>query len=330
VIDSVHIYRYTLRSGGALNALSTRHDHHGALIRVGEAEGCHGYGCIHPWPELGDQDLDETLHLLAKGERTALSARALACASMDREARSEGRNLFDGLTVPRSHATLMMNDADFKTAVEAGFEIVKVKVGRDLPAEIEFIRAQSARCPKVKWRLDFNGSQGRESVEKFLLELSEDVRGKIDFIEDAYLLNDSSESSELGSYDIPMAVDRDVENANASIGGNFGVAIVKPAVNEMMPILKRAHDERRRVVFTSYMDHPLGQCFAAWEAASAMKAYPDLVDTCGLVTHGLFEPNTFTERLGKPEPEFHPPEGTGLGFDDLLNNLPWAPLCPFK
>lgn len=323
--DSIHIHRYTLRSAWALNSLSTRHEHHGALIRVGQGDYGDdvGYGCIHPWPVLGDRDLDETLHLLAKGERTALAARALACASIDREARTEGYHLFEGLTVPRSHATLMMNAAEFKTAVDVGFKIVKVKVGRDLPAEIEFIRAQSARFPEMRWRLDFNGSQGRESVEEFLLKLGESVRDKLDYIEDAYCISSSSsESGELEYYDIPMAVDRDVENTR----GNFGVAIVKPAVNEMLPILKRAHEDHQRVVFTSYMDHPLGQCFAAWEAASAMKLYPDLVDTCGLVTHGLFEPNAFTKRLGKIEPEFHPAAGTGLGFNDLLRDLPWKKL----
>jgi len=321
VIDSIHIHRYTLRSAGALNALSTRDEHHGALIRIGN-DGGYGYGCIHPWPELGDCDLDKTLDLLAQGEQTALSAKALACASGDRDARSEGRSLFDGLDVPHSHATLMMNAADFQTAVESGFKIFKVKAGRNFPAEIEFIREQSARFPELLWRLDFNGTQNPESVEEFLSNLGEEIRDRIDFIEDAYLLNTSPWVNALGPYDTPMAVDREIEDAE----GAFGVAIIKPAVNEMALILKCAQDENKRVVFTSYMDHPLGQCFAAWEAASAMKMYPDLVDTCGLVTHGLFESNDFTERIGKPEPEFHPPAGTGLGFDDLLGDLPWEKL----
>ena len=286
-----------------------------------------GYGCIHPWPELGDRDLDETLRLLTQEEQTPLSARALACALVDQKARSEMRSLFEGLTVPRSHATLMMDATDFQTAVERGFEIVKVKVGRDCPAEIDFIRAQSARFPELQWRLDFNGSQSLDSVEIFLRDLGEDVRDKIDFIEDAYLPNTSpwvNGLGPMGPYGTPMAVDREIEDV--SIESGFGVAIIKPAVNDVMLILKMAQDEHKRVVFTSYMDHPLGQCFAAWEAASAMKAYPDLVDTCGLVTHGLFEPNAFTERLGKPEPEFYPPAGTGLGFDDLLGDLPWTKL----
>ena len=45
--------------------------------------------------------------------------------------------------------------------------------------------------------------------------------------------------------------------------------------------------------------------------------------TCGLQTHGLFEMDAFTARLGPVKPGFKPPGGSGLGFDDLLEDLPW-------
>ena len=44
---------------------------------------------------------------------------------------------------------------------------------------------------------------------------------------------------------------------------------------------------RQRVVLTSYMDHPLGQTFAAWEAARLGLQFPGLVGVCGLQTHHL-------------------------------------------
>ena len=321
--ESISIHRYSLHSRAALNTKSDRHTHHGALIRVGD--GDYGYGCIHPWPELGDLNLENTINLLTEGKHTALSRRALLCAHSDAEARREKRNLFEGLTIPQSHATLMMDEADFQTAVEAGFKMAKVKVGRDFDSEIEFIRAQSSRFQSLEWRLDFNGSQSLESVKDFLHALGEETRDKIDFIEDAYLLNSSPWVNALGPYDIPMAVDREVTDAC----GGFGVAVIKPALNTPAPILERAVDESKRVVFTSYMDHPLGQCFAAWQAALANQSNqsnPEIISTCGLVTHGLFEPDPFTEALGEPGPEFHPATGTGLGFDELLKSLKWTPL----
>ena len=231
-------------------------------------------------------------------------------------------SLFDGLTVPRSHATLMMDEAGFQAAVEAGFTAVKVKVGRNPALEAEFIRGQARRFPELLWRLDFNGVLDAAAVESLLAALGEQVRDKIDFLEDAFLPNITPWINALGPYDIPMAVDREVEDAC----GGYGVAVIKPAVNELEPILERVADEGKRVVITSYMDHPVGQSFAAWEAAKAYQSFPDVVDTCGLITHGLFEPDEFTVALGEPGPDFNPSCGTGLGFDELLESLPWKPL----
>jgi len=319
--NKLSIHQYVMRSRGSLNAKSVRCVHRGALVRVDHEEGV-GYGCIHPWPELGDEDLDQILTMLAVGEHTALSTRALQCAQADAAARRRGVSLFDGLTVPRSHATLMMDEAGFQAAVEAGFTAVKVKVGRNPALEAEFIRGQARRFPELMWRLDFNGVLDAVAVESLLADLGEQVRDKIDFLEDAFLPNITPWINALGPYDIPMAVDREVEDAC----GGYGVAVIKPAVNELEPILERASDEGKRVVITSYMDHPVGQSFAAWEAAKAYQSFPDVVDTCGLITHGLFEPDEFTVALGEPGPDFNPSCGTGLGFDELLESLPWKPL----
>jgi O-succinylbenzoate synthase len=74
------------------------------------------------------------------------------------------------------------------------------------------------------------------------------------------------------------------------------------------------------------MDHPVGQAFAAWEAARLELQFPGLVGICGLQTHHLFESNEFAEALGPWSPEFKAPDGIGLGFDDLLAAQPWTRL----
>ena len=317
----IHIHRYTICSLALFNARSERREHQGALIRLRHG-GVDGYGCIHPWPELGDENLEQTLASLSSGITTRLSARSLECAKADAVARRDGASLFEGLAIPRSHATLMMNADDLATAVGAGFDTVKVKVGRDVASESRFIGEQSGRYPELRWRLDFNGVLEAADVESFVAGLSKDIRARIDFLEDAYRIGVTPGVKAKGACGIPMAVDREVEAA----AGDFAYAVIKPAVNHPGPILERARKEGKRVVLTSYMDHPLGQCFAAWEAAKALHGYPEVVDTCGLVTHGLFEPDAFTEALGEPRPDFCPPAGSGLGFDDLLKSLPWEPL----
>jgi O-succinylbenzoate synthase len=49
-----------------------------------------------------------------------------------------------------------------------------------------------------------------------------------------------------------------------------------------------------------------------------------MVAACGVQTHHLFEPDAFSELLGPWSPVFQPPPGHGLGFDDLLDALPWT------
>ncbi|MFN4944323.1 MAG: hypothetical protein ACK5G9_11085, partial [Akkermansiaceae bacterium] len=78
----IWISPYRLRSAGFLNSISSRREFEGVLIKVGE-----GYGCIHPWPELGDPPLEKCLDDL-KGRRVwPIVKRALRCAEYDNVAR---------------------------------------------------------------------------------------------------------------------------------------------------------------------------------------------------------------------------------------------------
>jgi O-succinylbenzoate synthase len=78
----------------------------------------------------------------------------------------------------------------------------------------------------------------------------------------------------------------------------------------------------REIVVTSYMDHAIGQMFAAQFAAAH-----GVTNVCGLFTHVLYEPDPFFERVRAEGPRLLAPEGTGIGFDDLLESLPWKTLA---
>ena len=61
----IWISRYELTARVNLNARARSIVRRGALLCVGS-----GFADLHPWPELGDQDLDQQLSGLARGQRT--------------------------------------------------------------------------------------------------------------------------------------------------------------------------------------------------------------------------------------------------------------------
>lgn len=312
------ISRYRLKARGFLNSISNRREFEGVLIQI---DG--GFGCIHPWPELGDPPLEKCLADLAGARRWPIVRRAIRCAEYDRAARVFDHSLFEEMEVPDSHASLSLARAEgVANAVEAGFTTIKLKAGRNPAQETKFLDEMAAEYPALKWRLDFNESLEPGDAAGFLLALSEKTRAAIDFVEDPCPYSDTAWRDLHRQTKVNLAVDREA----APLSAAAQVMVIKPAIDEPFLLAEAAIQNRQRVVMTSYMDHPVGQTFAAWEAARLGLQFPGLVGTCGLQTHHLFEPDEFTEMLGPWLPVFQPPAGTGLGFDDLLDALPWTRL----
>ncbi|MBR7109642.1 MAG: hypothetical protein IKC90_06350, partial [Akkermansia sp.] len=101
----MHYTPYTLYPVGALSARAAAQPREGVLLRGDNG----GYACLQSWPELGDSPLEYELDALREGSPLKLGARALKCIELDGAARAQGVSLFDGLTVPRSHATLTVS-----------------------------------------------------------------------------------------------------------------------------------------------------------------------------------------------------------------------------
>jgi O-succinylbenzoate synthase len=167
---TIHFWRYALRSVSRLNAVSGRTKHPGALIRV---DG--GYGCIHPWPELGDLPLEEQLVALASGMSTGLIRQALRCAAADATARREGRSLFQG-SVPESH-WLVMSDA----VPPPGFRKVKLKVGPEMADGVGSVQKWVEDGFRV--RLDANEAFTFSEVRQFWQDLGS-AREQVEWFED--------------------------------------------------------------------------------------------------------------------------------------------------
>ena len=145
---------------------------------------------------------------------------------------------------------------------------------------------------------------------------------QIDFVEDPIPWDPGAWNRLREAHGIPLAADRDLETR----ADEADWLVVKPAVINSVVPGEIAHAKGLRLVFTSYLDHAVGQLYAAWRAAECAPIFGPQLGACGLLTHGCFEPDPFFEQLECEGSRLVPPHGTGLGFDDLLEALPWKPL----
>ena len=314
-LGDIWVWHYTLQSKAVLNARFESLEHRGALIR--DFGG--GVGCIHPWTSLGDASLEDQLASLASGHPLPLAEQALVCAEFDGLARRDGVNLFDKLTVPipKSHWTASPAH-DPASVVGEGFGAVKIKCGPDMTVNRSEIERWQTAGPDLRLRLDFNETGTVDALTGFWGDLAEPDRGAIEFIEDPVPW-DKATWQELRKAGIPLAADRDALGR----ADEADWLVVKPGAENPVRAGEKAYETGSRLVFTSYMDHAIGQVYAAFRAGEWAGVFPEQVSECGLLTHELFEPDPFFERLCREGPQLLPPTGTGLGFDDLLESLPW-------
>lgn len=325
-MSKIFYWPYQLRSKGALNSRRGATTHHGCLIRIEE-----GVGCIHPWTELGDRPLSDQLEMLRSGQETDLIRSATECARLDGEARSEGRSLFDlaGSPMPQPRNHWLVSAEDDPAAVwSEGFRKVKFKVGpylENVSLEIDRWRREGFRA-----RLDANESVPFRDWVIWWMDLPSGIRDAIDWVEDPCPWG-RWRWKFLQSIGMPVAADRDVGERLFS----SEIAVYKPATDGSDPhensldtrlvdwALRREH---RRFSVTSYMDHAVGQMWAAYAAGCFEEVLGERLDHCGLLTHLRFEKDSFFEQVHYEDTRIVPQKGTGLGFDDLLEKLPWKRL----
>lgn len=314
--------RYELRPIRSLSAAAAPGPRAGALIRVEHPEGP-GYADLHPWPELGDAPLEEQLRSLLTSRPLALAERALAISETDARARAEGRSLFEGLEVPESHFLCSdihsLSPSFLEGLARQGFTRVKVKAGRDTRAEGRALRelARASSGP-VLFRLDFNAKAGREELLGFVSEAGPAI-DRVDFLEDPLPWDPEAWLELKRLTGARLALDR---AAPFGISPNPAVdlLVIKPAAQDPRAVPREACGVPR--VYTSYLDHPVGQAAAAFEAAAAV-ARGETVEACGLLSHVVYEPSTFSGTLCAEGPRFRAAEGAGLGFAELLPSLKW-------
>jgi O-succinylbenzoate synthase len=370
-VSAVRIWasRYTLQPRASLSAKARGGLREGALIRV-ETLNSEGFADLHPWTELGDLSLDHQLESLAAvplqgaDAATPLVKRALAIAELDGEARQKRTSCFQGLTLPRNHylaTDLLALDAGRLADIQSdGFRAVKVKIGRDLEAELAQLKRLVLAGPGLSWRFDFNGTLTPARFEDFALALGREssLARAIEFIEDPVAWAPQVWAELQAKTALPLALDRGGEallGAHEEQGprdDSLALAarwlIIKPAVQDPKRMAAIARRFGWRIAVTSYLDHPLGQVAASLEAArflggsdrasetstdhvahndgnsATATATATALGTCGLASHFAYEKNEFSEVLEVRESVLLPPPGTGLGFDELLGARDWT------
>ena len=297
----------------------------GALLRFEFSEGV-GYADCHPWTEFGDLSLGDQLKNLSAGILTDLTKCSLSCAKIDRDGRNAKRNCLSDLEIPRSHFLVTslssLSEDRLNDLWSDGFRELKLKVGRDPIKEADQINNLFQSSKLFQLRLDFNGLTTIDQTRAFISKLDAKISSQIEFIEDP-IDGEAGEWFELQD-ELGHTLARDLMNVPNSEAHYF-VRIAKPAVQDVLQLV-REEPQSVELVVTSYMDHPIGQAHAAFAAAMLHKKIPDRTLLPGLLHHHVYEPNSFSELLTHRSPVFKPIDGTGFGFDQLLEGQTWKAL----
>lgn len=280
-----------------LNGTGSFFDRKGALLQITFPDGSIGYADCHPWPELGDLPLERQLERLRSHRMTPLTACSLNFARLDAKARARGKNVFEGKIIPKSH--WLMKDE----SVPEGFSHIKVK---DPGLLLSILPSLD---PTIKVRFDCNNRFTLKECCEFLEKIQPWAK-QFDFIEDPIPFDRDKWDKMETKYEITLACDRDSEQYS------HPTAVLKPAVQN-----PTALSEHKRVIVTSYLDHPLGQLAAAYTALMINSE-----EICGLLSHHVYQPNPWSEQLAIHDQRLVPPEGTGFGFNDLLVQQNWTEL----
>ena len=320
-----------------LTERQSRKNHYGILLKVLFLKGEIGYTSLHPLFSFGEGRLSDYFSLLKDcnkldvlmktktlGKKTPyrggavcsfkIQARylnlSLQSAWLDAQARVQGHSLLFGYSPIESYKFI---SNIHEALVYKSYCTFKIKMGENLELETkqlkEFIKNFSTN---FRWRLDFNGriSQSQwiqwEKKNFYLLPY-------VDYIEDPF-----SPFSMVPSR-FPLA-------------GDWGLAyfcpirVIKASRHCLTSVYEDLAGSRyHRVIFTHSLAHPLEARLSWVKANHFYKVHPRKKETCGLdYPFDFFEKNDFSCFYSPSQ--FYSSAGTGLGFDELLEQQKWKSL----
>ncbi|OQW51916.1 MAG: hypothetical protein A4S09_09630 [Proteobacteria bacterium SG_bin7] len=290
----------------------------GALLRFEFKDIGFGYADLFPWPEFRDEDLKTQINNLRLGRLSPLLERSVAFAKEDAIARSEKRSLFYGLVskIARSHYLFMSPEIEMEELekiVGDGFNTIKIKLENGVHWINKLKNHQLSKNLKI--RLDFNNKLTENEYIKFLEQLDSSARNLIEFVEDPTPFENSSWIKFNNA--IPLALDCGSDkNFSEFEHLGFKYLILKPARQSLETI--NLPDGIKPVIM-GYLDHPVGQSFAALSSARWRGEKLE----AGICYHTCYRTNAYSERLKIKNAALVPDDGIGIGFGELLEKEKW-------
>lgn len=303
----------------SLNRKTSSASREGVLLKIEFSSELLGYCDLHPHPELGDVLLKDQLERLKNQTPTLQTKNSLHWALVDAHARKKGESVFNNLKLPTTHLTwteLDLLEEALEQAHQLQYTHLKLKTGRDPERELQILHQYSSELKAFRLRFDFNEALSREAFESWWKKLNSDVKSCVDYVEDPFPFN----ASDWARSSAPLALDRGLGRESLK-EFSHNVIVFKPAISD----LSWLNSMNKRTIFSTYMDHPLGEMAAIYAAAHYYQTH-DQIEVCGLKTWPLFETNEFSEVLLDTGSKLSVAPGSGFGFDDLLQKQKWSVL----
>ena len=321
---------YSLKPVSPLNAVSVGGERQGVLVKIQWPDGRIGYADLHPWPELGDQPLEEHLSLLREGKISTQVEQAIWFARRDAEMRKQKKNFFDAGLKVRNNFTVgdyaSIKEGQLDQLKQEGFSILKVKIGRNLDAEMEFLGRAAHKGFAL--RLDMNGIGSWQIFEKIMTGLDPKTFAFTEYVEDPFPYDEDGwiEANSLVKIALDNQYDKvvwDSEKLQNAKNKPFDVIVLKPAKQDVDTVIELCKERGLQTTVTSYMGHPVGMMHALAVAMEIKKAHGPMVLDPGCLTHRLYHMESFAAEIPFHGPFISKVQGHGIGFDSLLEMQSW-------
>lgn len=276
----------------------------GFLLKLQTSEFEAGYSDCFPWQSFGDPSVSQLVEWIQPGKSSPLLQRSLYFAKLDGIARAEKKKLLSTQIIKNHYLVtnlMSLNSKKVEDLLGKGFISFKIKVGENPEEETKQFRSCFEEYfDKVSFRLDFNCRFTSKYSE--LISLCKNL----EFVEDPTETAEEWEGFRK-DFRFPVALDQALKNKY------FDLQVIKPAKQGEQDYLTKD------IVFTSYMDHPVGQAFALYQAQQFGPQKRDY----GLMSHHIYDSHLFSNHLANEKNTFSVLGDYGIGFDDLWSQVEW-------